>query len=100
MVNNIFAILLFLIVQLNCSLGNHKTLFFSFFNNSTYSAAHCSTSHGCVLIAALVNCFRILGNSGGMLICWAQYIVSGGGITLLYFKKVSTNKTVKISLNT
>lgn len=66
----------------------------------TYSVAHCSTSCGCVLIAAFVNCFKISGSSGGMLICWAQYIVSGGGITLFAFQdndkeKVNTKEHKK-----
>ena len=46
----------------------------------TYAADQASKSIGCVRIAALVNCFNISGNSGGMFICSAQYIVSGGGI--------------------
>lgn len=46
----------------------------------THAADHCSTSWGWVLMAALVNCFKMSGSSGGMLICWAQYMVSGGGI--------------------
>lgn len=47
-----------------------------------YPAAHCSTSVGWVRIAALVNCFRMSGSSGGMWICCAQNKVSGSGITL------------------
>ena len=36
----------------------------------------CKISLGWVLIAALVNCFSIFGSSGGILICWEQYIGS------------------------
>ena len=50
----------------------------------TYAADHCSMSWGWVLIAALVNCLRMSGSSGGMLICCSQYIVSGGGIAGKY----------------
>lgn len=38
----------------------------------TYAADHCSTSLGCVLMAAFVNCFKISGNSGGIFICCEQ----------------------------
>lgn len=47
-----------------------------------YPADHCSTSAGWVRIAALVNCFRMSGSSGGMWICCAQNMVSGSGIAL------------------
>ena len=36
---------------------------------NTYAADHARTSLGCVLIAAFVNCLRMSGSSGGMLIC-------------------------------
>jgi hypothetical protein len=38
----------------------------------SYAADHPKTSVGCVLIAALVNCLRMSGKAGGMLICWEQ----------------------------
>ena len=49
---------------------------------TAYPADHWSTSAGWVRIAALVNCFRMSGSSGGMWICCAQNIVSGSGIAL------------------
>lgn len=52
------------------------------FTASAYPADHCRTSAGCVRMAALVNCFRMSGSSGGMRICWAQNMVSGSGIAL------------------
>ena len=47
---------------------------------NTHAADQESKSMGCVRIAAFVYCFKISGNSGGILICSAVYIVSGGGI--------------------
>ena len=42
--------------------------------HGTYAADHCRTSAGCVLMADFVNCFMMSGRSGGMLICWEQYM--------------------------
>lgn len=49
----------------------------------TYAADHSSTSLGCVRMAALVKFLRMSGSSGGMLICWAQYIVSRADIAAI-----------------
>ena len=38
---------------------------------------------GCVLIAALVNCFKISGRSGGMCICSPTY--SGSATSAMFF---------------
>ena len=52
---------------------------------SKQAADHERRSPGWVRIAALVNCFRISGSAGGILICSAQYIgsLAGRGIMLL-----------------
>jgi len=45
-----------------------------------YAADHSSRSVGCVRMAALEKFFRMSGSWVGMLICWAQNIVSGRGM--------------------
>lgn len=52
----------------------------------THAAHHGSKSLGCVRMAALVKFLRMSGSSGGMLICWEQYNVSGRGMAVIYKK--------------